>query len=153
MRKPRNECKLKQKIRTFFLTHPLTVYKTVNGDILTNDSVKVLMCCIYDVNDMVYFDNDIRTHFLDAYLENKMTHFEIFNALQYLERIGLIENLEGTKDNYTFRVTHEGINFLELRRKNTFYLLTNSVLVPIIVSVITSVITFLCSEALLTWLR
>lgn len=148
MRKPRNEFILKQKLRTFFLTHPLSVYKTTNGEILTRDASKVLMCCIYDVDDMVYNDFDIQTNFLDAYLGKKMTPFEIFNALRYLEKLGLIEELNGDKDNYYFRVTHEGIHFFELRWKSTMYLILNSVLVPIIVSLITTIITLICSEVL-----
>lgn len=141
MRKPRTESKLKQKVRTFFLTNPLFIYKTVNGGILTRDATRVLICCIYDIDDMVYFGHDIQPHFLDAYLEKTMNHIEIFNALKYLEKLGLIENLQGYPDNYLFNVTHEGIHFFELRHKNFLYHIMNSIILPLLISVITTLIT------------
>ncbi|MEE0752130.1 hypothetical protein [Frisingicoccus sp.] len=141
MRKPRTESKLKQKIRTFLLTNPLMIYKTTNGQILTRDATRVLVCCIYDNDDMFYFGHMIQTNFIDAYLGNSMNHIEIFSALQYLESLELIKNLSGTPDKYMFNPTHEGMHFFELRRKNFIYLMVNSVLLPLFIAIVTTLIT------------
>lgn len=148
MRKPRNESKLKQAIRNTLLINPLMIYKTVNGELLTKDATRVLMCCIYDVDDMTYNDYEIQPHFIDAYLGNKMTSVEIYSSLKYLEKLGLIEDLHGDKDNYRFNPTHEGMHFFELRRKNSIYLFVNSILLPIIISIITTLFTMLISAVL-----
>ena len=102
MRKPRNESKLKQNVRNFLLSNPLIPYRTISGHLLTKDATKVLICCIYDVDDMHFFGCEIQTNFIDDYLLKTMNHSEIFSALKYLEKIGLIENLVGNQDRYTF---------------------------------------------------
>ena len=111
MRKPRNEFKLKRKLRRLFLTNPLLIYRTTSGKILTHDATRILVCCIFDIYDMVYCGYDIQTNFIDSYLGETMTHVEIFSALSYLEELHLIENLSGTPDSYTFNPTHEGMYF------------------------------------------
>lgn len=143
MRKPRNESFIKQKIRNFILLRPLVPYKTVSGHLLTKDSARVLICCIYDLDDSHYFGSVINTPAVDSYLNKKMNHAEIFSALTYLEKIGFIENFEGDMENYLFTVTHEGMHFFELRTKNWFYLFFNSVFLPLIISVITALATLL----------
>lgn len=147
MRKPRNESKFKQNIRNFLLTNPLMTYKTISGHLLTHDAAKVLVCCIYDVDDSHYFGYEIRTNFIDSYLGKSMNHAEIFSALRYLEKIGLVENLHGNQDNYTFSATHEGMHFFELRRRNYIYLLSNSILLPIIISILTTIVTLLITAS------
>lgn len=122
MRKPRNEPKLKRKLRRIFLANPLLIYRTTNGNFLTLDATRILVCCIYDIYDMVYCGYDIKTNFIDSYLGDTMTHVEIFSALSYLEELHLIENLSGNPDSYTFTPTHEGMHFFELRRKTSFIL-------------------------------
>lgn len=148
MRKPRNESKLKRKLRRLFLTNPLIIYKTINGEILTRDATKVLVCCVYDIDDIFYYGYEYKTHFLDSYLEEEMNHVEIFSSLKYLEKLGFIENLRGNKDNYSFLPTHEAIHFFELRRKNFIYLILNSILLPLIISAITTLITLAISGVL-----
>ena len=141
MRKPRNESQLKQNIRNFFLSRPLIPYRTYSGHLLTKDATRVLISCVYDNDDAHYFGFEIQTQFIDSYLGKTMNHAEVFSALKYLEKIGLIENLSGDKDRYTFTATHEGMHYFELRRKNWIHLICNSVLLPIIISVITAYVT------------
>lgn len=141
MRKPKNEPKLKRKLRRILLTNPLLIYKTTNGKILTRDATRILVCCICDIYDMVYWGYDIKTNFIDSYLGSTMTHVEIFSALTYLEELHLIENLSGNPDSYTFNPTHEGMYFFELRRKNFIYLVSNSIVLPILLAIITTLIT------------
>lgn len=148
MRKPRDESKIKQKLRRFLLANPFIIYKTNNGKILTNDAAKVLVCCVYDIDDMFYYGYEYTTHFLDSYLEHQMNHVEIYSALQYLECLELIEGLSGNKDDYSFMPTHEGIHFFQLRRKNIIYLLANSVILPLIIAVATTLITLAINGAL-----
>lgn len=151
MRKPRDEFSLKRKLRFLFLTNPFMIYKTFNGQIITRDATKILICCIYDINDMFYFGHEIQTNFIDAYLEKEMSHIEIFSALTYLEKLGLIQDLRGNKDKYFFSPTHEAIHFFEIRRKNFIYLLLSSIVLPIAVSIATTIITLLISGALQAW--
>ncbi|QDW74392.1 hypothetical protein FND36_10325 [Lachnospiraceae bacterium KGMB03038] len=146
MRKPRNEPRLIICLRTFLLSHSLIPYKTSQGKILSYDAVRVLISCVYDVDDSTYNGKPIQTHFLDAYLGGNypfrvLNHAEIFSALEYLRDAGLIMDLRGTPDRYTFYVTHEGIHYFELRRKNFVYLFFTSVFLPIIVSAATTIIT------------
>lgn len=120
MRKPRNESKLKQKVRRAFLTNPLFIYKTANGKILTRDATRILVCLLRDIDDMVYWGYDIKKYFIDSYLKDVMTDVEIFSALKYLEELHLIENLSGTPENYIFNPTHEGMHFLNYAGKILF---------------------------------
>ena len=147
MRKPRNESKRKIRWRTFWLSHSVVPYKTTSGKILTYDAVRVLISCVYDVDDNFYHGYPVLTNHLDAYLgEGKcghpLNHVEIFSALQYLQDAGLIEQLRGRSDDFSFRATHEGIHYFELRRKNFRYLFFTSILLPIIVSVVTTLLAF-----------
>lgn len=148
MRKPRNESKLKIRLRTFLLSHSLIPYKTSQGKILSYDAVRVLISCVYDVDDSTYNGKPIQTNHLDAYLSGNyslrsLNHTEIFSALEYLQDAGLISDLCGTPDRYTFYVTHEGIHYFEFRRKNFRYLFFTSVFLPILVSAATTIITIL----------
>lgn len=145
MRKPRNESELKQKVRRVFLTNPLFIYKTANGKILTRDATRVLVCLLRDIDDMTYWGYDIQKNFIDSYLKDTMTNVEIFSSLEYLEELRLIKNLSGTPENYIFNLTHEGMHFFELRRKKFVYLLANSVFLPIITAIATTIITLLIS--------
>lgn len=145
MRKPRTESKLKQNIRNFFLLHPLIPYKTVSGKILTHDAIRVLISCVYDVDDSFYYDRPVLSTDLDSYLskpyaKHPMNHIEIYSALQYLKTAGLIEDMSGTSDNFKFQATHEGIHYFELRRKSFIYIFMNSVILPIIISILTTLI-------------
>lgn len=151
MRKPRNESKSKICLRTFLLSHSIIPYKTSQGKILSYDSVRVLISCVYDVDDSTYRGEPIHTHYLDAYLSGRysfrsLNHAEIFNALEYLRDAGLIKDLHGNQDSYTFYVTHEGIHYFELRRKNFRYLFFTSIFLPILVSAATTIITILIAE-------
>lgn len=141
MRKPRNESNFKRNFRTALLTNPLIIYKTTSGKILTRDAIRVLVCCASQIDDMFYHGHEYKTHFLDTYLSKYMNHVEIFSALKYLESLGMIENLRGDKDDYRFSPTHECINFFELRRKNCVYLIINSVLLPLFIAIITTLVT------------
>lgn len=148
MRKPRNEPRLIICLRTFLLIHSLIPYKTSQGKILSYDAVRVLISCVYDVDDISYYGKPIHTNYLDAYLGGNypfrvLNHAEIFSALEYLCDAGLIRDLHGTPDRYTFYVTHEGIHYFELRRKNFIYLFFTSVLFPVLVSAATTIITIL----------
>ena len=143
MRKPRNESRFKQRLRRFLLCNPLMIYKTVDGHILTQDATKVLVCCVYDIDDAFYFDYTLYDHHIDCYLSKQMNRVEIFTALQYLQRLGFVENLRGTKDRFTLHMTHEGMHFFEIRRKNFVYLMLNSIFLPLIISAVTSIITLL----------
>lgn len=140
MRKPHNELKIKSFIRRLLLTNRFTIYKTINGQFLTRDAARILVCCIYDIDDMYFYGHEMRTHFIDAYLGKSMTPREIFSALQYLEQLGLIENLHGTPNDYRFNPTHEGMHFFELRWKNTVYWFVNSIFIPVIASIITTIL-------------
>lgn len=148
MRRPRDEHKLKRKIRFLFLTNPLMIYKTIDGHILTRDATRILMCCIYDINDAFYFDYQIRCHHLDCYLSKYMNHTELFTALQYLKDLGYVENLHGQKDDFSFNLTYAGMNYFELRNKNFVYLVFNSVFLPVIISIVTTLATLLISGVL-----
>ncbi len=141
MRKPKNEPEIKRNLRRFLLTNPLFIYKTTNRKILTRDATRILICCIFDIYDMVYWGYNITTYFIDSYLGDTMTHIEIFSALKYLEELHLIENLSGNPDSYTFTPTHEGMYFFELRHKNFIYLMMNSIFLPVLVAIITTLIT------------
>lgn len=78
---------------------------------------------------------------IEITIGNSMNHIEIFSALQYLESLELIKNLSGTPDKYMFNPTHEGMHFFELRRKNFIYLMVNSVLLPLFIAIVTTLIT------------
>lgn len=105
MRRPCDENKLKSKLRFLFLTNPLMIYKTTDGQILTRDAVQILICCIYEINDAFYFEYQIQCNHLDAYLEKYMNHIELYTALKYLQEIGYVENLSGNKDDFSFNLT------------------------------------------------
>lgn len=148
MRRPRNESRLKIKIRMFILTHPLLPYKTLSGHFLTKDAMRVMICCIYDIDDAVYHGYESSTHHLDSYLGEEacrkpMSHVEMYLALQYLERLGLVQNLHGTKDNFRFNTTYEYLHYFQLKRKAMVYNLMHSIVLPIIVSVFTTLIVML----------
>lgn len=150
MRIPRNESVLKRRFRTFVLMHPLIPYKTISGKLLTSDATRVLICCVYDVDYDFYFGYPVSTNHLDAYLgesktKHPMKHIEIYSALEYLRDAGLVEYLHGVPDNFEFRATHEGMHYFELRRKNFVFLLVNSILLPIIISIVTTLIALVLS--------
>ena len=143
MRSPRNESKLKIKLRTLILSHSLIPYKTLSGRYLTYDAVRILISCVYDVDDSFFSGVPVKSSGLFSYLCNgkyakPLTHTEIFVAAKFLESNGLIENLIGDKDNFSFDVTYEGMNYFVFRRKNFRFLFLNSVLLPIAVSIITA---------------
>lgn len=145
MRRPRNESRLKIKIRTFILTHPIIPYKTLSGHFLTKDALRIMICCIYDIDDAVYHGYESNTTHLDAYLgEEKcskpMTHIEMYLALQYLEKLGLVHNLYGDKDNFRFNATYECLHYFQLKRKSLVYNFLHSIALPIIISVITTLV-------------
>lgn len=145
MRKPRDEKYLKRKLRTFILTHPLIPYRTLSGDYLTKDALRVLICCMYDNDDAFYHSYESDVSHLDSYLgENKclrpMNHIEMYHAVKYLEKIGLLENVQGNENNFKFCSTYECISYFQLKRKAIVYRLFNSILLPIIISIITAII-------------
>lgn len=146
MRKPRDESRFKQKLRRILLCNPLMIYKTVDGHILTRDATRVLVCCVYDVDDAFYYDYTLYDHHMDCYLSKQMNRVEIFTALQYLQKLGFVENLQGDKNHFTFHATHEGMHFFEIRRKNFVYLLFNSVFLPIVISIATTIVTLLIAS-------
>ena len=140
MRRPCDENKLKSKLRFLFLTNPLMIYKTTDGQILTRDAVQILICCIYEINDAFYFEYQIQCNHLDAYLEKYMNHIELYTALKYLQEIGYVENLSGNKDDFSFNLTYSAMNYFELRNKNFLFTLFNSIFLPVIVSAITALL-------------
>jgi len=140
MRRPCDENKLKSKLRFLFLTNPLMIYKTTDGQILTRDAVRILICCIYEINDAFYFEYQIQCNHLDAYLEKYMNHIELYTALKYLQKIGYAENLTGNKDDFSFNLTYSAMNYFELRNKNFLFTLFNSIFLPVIVSAITALL-------------
>lgn len=145
MRKPCNESKRKRKIRAFILTHPLMPYRTLSGHFLTTDAMRVLICCIYDNDDAFYHNFTSNVSHLDAYLgEGKcrkpMEHTEMYHAVKYLEKIGLIENVQGDEKKFTFRATYECMSYFQLKRKALTHRAFNSILLPVIISIITAMI-------------
>jgi hypothetical protein len=148
MRKPRDEKPLTRKIRTFLLTHPLLPYRTLSGHFLTKDAMRVLICCIYDLDDSFYFDWISVVSHLDSYLgpgkcPRPLDHIELYHAVKYLENTGLIKNVSGDCDNFTFRITYEAISYFQLKRRAAFYRFLNSIALPVIVSTITAIIVYL----------
>ena len=140
---------LKEKIQFFFLTNPLCIYKTTSGKFLPRNAVRVLVYCVYSCFDIICFnDGNFQENFLEAYLLKKMSKSDIYNALTYLNDIGLIEDLCGDKKSYTFHITPEGVYFFELRRLNFIHILLTSFIFPIVISIITTIITLLISGAL-----
>ena len=145
MRAPRNESKLKNKIRTFFLIHTPLPYKTLSGNLLSNDAVRILICLIYSLDDMFRDRQDITTYHLDAYLGKDkafppMDHWEMYEALVYMQQIGLVRNLCGTTNSFFFQATYEAMNYFQLRRKQYIYIFLNSVFLPIVISALTALI-------------
>lgn len=144
MRKPRREKSFKRNFRTFVLTHPLIPYRTLSGHFLTKDALRVLICCMYDNDDALYHGFESNVTHLDAYLgehsPRPMNHTEMYHAVLYLERIGLLENVHGTKDDFRFNITYECVSYFQLKRRAFVYRLCNSVLLPVIISVITALV-------------
>lgn len=150
MRKPRDEKTLTKKFRTFLLTHPLIPYRTLSGHFLTKDAMRVLICCIYDLDDSFYSGRIVKVSHLDSYLGpdkcfRPLNHIDLYHAVKYLENIGLIKNVSGDRDNFTFEITYEAISYFQLKRRAAFYRLLNSIALPVIVSTITAIIVYLLS--------
>lgn len=148
MRKPRDEKTLTKKFRTFLLTHPLIPYRTLSGHYLTKDAMRVLICCIYDLDDSFYFGKITKVSHLDSYLGpdkclNPLNHIELYHAVKYLESAGLIKNVFGAFDDFTFEITYETINYFQLKRRAAFYRFLNSIVLPVVVSTITAIIVYL----------
>lgn len=148
MRKPRDEKPLTRKIRTFLLTHPLLPYRTLSGHYLTKDAMRILICCIYDLDDSFYFGRITKVSHLDSYLGpdkclNPLNHIELYHAAKYLENTGLIKNVSGDCDNFTFKITYEAISYFQLKRRAAFYRFLNSIALPVVVSTITAIIVYL----------
>lgn len=145
MRKPRNESRIFARIRRFFLSHPLLPYKATSGKYLTKDATRVLVSCIYDVDDSFYNGDVITASNLESYLGkgksfSPMSRTDLYYAVFYLQSLGLASHLSGTSENFSFRSTYEAYCFLELRRMHFRYWLANSVLLPILISIVTTLL-------------
>lgn len=145
---PHNLNKIFFNVRNFLLTHPIFPYTSFNGKTLTSDATKVLICCIYSLCDINFNDYLIQPNFINAYLENKMSEIEIYNSLVYLQDANLICNLVGNKSDYQFKLTYEALYFFELKRKQMFSKLLVSIVIPLTISVITTLITLMITNAI-----
>lgn len=145
MRIPRDENKLLKDFRRALLSHSAIPYKTFSGDFIPHDAVRILITCIYDLDDSFYYGQECRTHHLDAYLASEgskrpMNHTEMYHAAIFLQKVGLVEYVCGSIDDFSFSATYECMHFFQIKRKQFLHRLFNSIFLPIVVSVITALL-------------
>lgn len=125
--------------------------------VLTDISRKILKCCVYDLWDVRRDDYAIQPHMIHSYFDEKfpkekqISLIEILDSIIYFEEIGLARDIECDMFGKlkSFRLTHKGFYYFELEKalhKREFKnILFNSILFPIIVSIITTLVTLLAS--------
>lgn len=127
---------------------------------LTEVSRTVLKCCVYDLFDTRRDNYAIQPQMVHSYFDekfpkaNQISLIEINDCFQYFVDTGLARN--GSPNVYnnsqTFHLTHAGFYYFELEKaiwkRETKDRLFNSILFPIIVSIITTVLTLLASTLL-----
>lgn len=128
--------------------------------ILTEISRKILRCCVYDLDDMRRYDYEIMPHMIHSYFdekfpkENQIPMVEIVDSILYFLEVGLARNIEYDMFGQikSFRLTHKGFYYFELekamRNKSRKDMVFNSILFPVIVSIITTTITLLITGLL-----
>lgn len=123
--------------------------------ILTNVARKILHCCAYDLNDMRKFDSELYPHMIYSYfvgnVHNPLSKVEIDDCILYLEEIGLLRDVERNSYGkiHSFRLSHKGFYYFDLEKmlekQHIIELLCNSFLLPVVVSIITTILTLLIS--------
>ncbi|MCB7304574.1 hypothetical protein NE683_12150 [Bariatricus massiliensis] len=102
---------------------------------MTKLEKRFLNCCIKNyINNSVIGSDDLLLH-LDSSL------FILQKCAEKLEQKGYIKNLHiQTRIRFNFQLTYEGIMYKEIRFKNHKDFILKSIFVPVVVSVITSLI-------------
>ena len=123
--------------------------------ILTDVARKILHCCAYDLNDMRKFDSELRPDMIYAYfvgnVPNPLSKVEIDDCILYLEETELLRDVERNSHGriHSFRLSHKGFYYFDLekmlKRQHLVEVLCNSFLLPVIVSIITTILTLLVS--------
>ncbi len=121
--------------------------------LLTKSSRKVLKCCIKDLQDMRRYECELRPHMLYAYLHENaskpMSKVEIDDCVLYLEDVELICDIERDVNGKisSFRLNHKGFYYFALEKMlkshQRITVMCESFLLPVIVSVITTLLTIL----------
>lgn len=127
---------------------------------LTETSRKILKCCVYDLWDSRLHGFGIQPHMIHAYFDEKhpedkqISLVEINDCILYFLEVGLARETGYNMHNQsiTFQLTHTGFYYFELektiRKKEIKDRLFNSILFPVVVSIITTAITLLISGLL-----
>lgn len=127
---------------------------------LTTMSRKILKCCVYELWDTRRDQYAIQPHMIHSYFDEKfpkkqqISLVEINDCIRYFLDTGLAR--EGEPNAYThsstFWLTHTGFYYFELekaiRKRELKDRLFNSILFPVLVSVITTMVTLLISALL-----
>lgn len=125
--------------------------------ILSPAARKILKCCAYDLDDMRKFGCELRPHMIHSYFDEKypinkqISEIEIIDTIFYFADVNLATNIDyDLQGNLkSFRLTHTGFYYFEiekmLKSQNRIKLLRDSFLLPILVSVITTLLTLLLS--------
>lgn len=127
---------------------------------LTETARKILKCCVYDLRDIRRDNYAIHLHMIHAYFDEKhpkeqrISLVEINDCILYFLEVGLARDSEFKPYNQTtsFRLTHTGFYYFELektlRKQEIKDRIFNSILFPVVVSIITTAITLLISGLL-----
>lgn len=127
---------------------------------LTSVSRKILKCCVYELWDTRRGNYAIMPHMIHSYFDEKfpkeqqISLIEINDCILYFLEIGLARDAEYTLfgELKSFRLTHTGFYYFELekavRKKEFQDRLFNSILFPLLVSIITTALTLLISTLL-----
>lgn len=127
---------------------------------LTETARKILKCCVYDLWDTRRDNYAIQPHMIHSYFDEKypesqqISLVEINDCIRYFLEVGLARDGEFNtyKQTASFWLTHTGFYYFELekaiRKKEIKDRLFNSILFPVVVSVITTAITLLISGLL-----
>ena len=121
--------------------------------LLTEPARKVLRCCIKDLCDVRKGGDKIRSHMIYTYLAENATKplskHEIDDCLSYIEAVGLLYDVERNimgKIN-CFRLNHMGAYYFDLEKmlknRHRRKILCESFLLPVVVSIITALLTLL----------
>lgn len=123
--------------------------------LLTDVARTILRCCAYNLDDMRKFGKDLRPHMIHSYFdekfENHISKIEIADCLLYFEEVGLIRDVEKTSTGsiHAFKLSHTGFYYFELekalKKQYRKQMLCDSFLLPVIVSLITTILTIIIS--------
>lgn len=123
--------------------------------LLTTASRAILRCCVYDLYDMRNADSDLTVYMVQSHLDekpdSKLPQRVIEDCILYLEGVGLVCEVYSNLSDCiaSFRLTHMGACYFDLekalKRQYQKQLLIDSFLLPVIVSLVTTILALIIS--------